>query len=117
MPTLTKEQQTLVSDNLELAYKFAERYREAPVRLEHEDAQQQALLGLCHAALRFDPEKGRFSTFAWRQMQIDLKKMVASADALAFYHRVRGQKETRRYNQLILTDDMDYFMYGASDDD
>lgn len=97
---LTNEQRQLVQDNLGLAYKFAESYRWSPHRLDHEEVVQQALLGLCHAAKKYNPDRGKFSPFAWRQMQIDMKKLVVGTDALSLYHRVRGKTETRAYNSV-----------------
>lgn len=59
----TEEKQTLVLDNLRLAYKIARKYRKSGK--EYDDVVSDALCGLVEAAERFDPIKcTAFSTFA-----------------------------------------------------
>ena len=57
------ERRALVSSCIGLAYQIAGEYRRA--RVEDEDLHQDAFLGLCLAAERFDPGRGfQFSTYA-----------------------------------------------------
>ena len=66
-PPLTKEQQKLVADTLWVAKICASRLIKKVNRgsLDFEDLVGYGYLGLCRAALRFDPSKGnKFSTFA-----------------------------------------------------
>jgi len=64
---LTPEHRELVSSCLSLAHKLACQHRRAAavVGLEPDDLDQAAMLGLVHAAQRFDPARGfKFTTYA-----------------------------------------------------
>lgn len=58
---LNKQQNQLVLGNMGLAYGFARAYKWHP---RYEDILQACLLGLCEAALRWEPSRGAFSTCA-----------------------------------------------------
>lgn len=60
------ERNALVEANIGLAYDCAKRFR----WLELDDAVQEALLAMLHAAELYDPTDGhcKFSTYAWRSM-------------------------------------------------
>jgi len=64
---LTTEQQKLVTDNYNLIHHVLKRLPYA--RKDYEEYTQVAALGLCSAALRFDPSRGAFSTYAVRTIQ------------------------------------------------
>lgn len=66
---MTKTQQKLVTDNIGFALDYAKNY--APNlsgSVEIDDVRQEALMGMCDAAVRFDPDNGaKFITYAvWR---------------------------------------------------
>jgi RNA polymerase sporulation-specific sigma factor len=66
-PTLmTDEQEKLVTENLRLAGYFAKKY--ARSGLEFDDLYSIACVGLCKAALHYDPARSKFSTYASRCM-------------------------------------------------
>lgn len=72
LPRLTDEQRQLVEDNHRLAWWFVKLpIVSAYVRLfaSEEDAAQAAYLGMCIAASRFDPAKGKFTTYAYQWMR------------------------------------------------
>lgn len=60
---LTRDQRDLVSDNMKLVYWAAGRMRLDWVD-DFDDVVSDATEGLVTAALRFDPARGRFSTYA-----------------------------------------------------
>lgn len=70
---MTDQQRQLVADNQRLAAWIAEKWRNPLI--EFEDKRQIALEGICKAAMRYDPEKGRFSTLAIRYATVELLKV------------------------------------------
>lgn len=60
---LTRDQRDLVSDNMKLVYWAANRMRLGWID-DFDDVLSDATEGLVVAALRFDPDRGRFSTYA-----------------------------------------------------
>jgi RNA polymerase sigma factor (sigma-70 family) len=60
-----EEVKALVSDNVELAFWWAEKWKNIP-GVSREDIQSQAIHGLVKAANTFDPAKGKFSSYASR---------------------------------------------------
>lgn len=64
---LNEQQNRLVLSNMGLAYEFAAAFRWHP---RHDDIIQSCQLGLCEAALRWDPGgKAAFSTYAYYWMR------------------------------------------------
>lgn len=63
---LTTDQQKLVEDNIGLVYfsvgKFTSRY--SHLRIYNDDMISEGMLAISKAAYKFDPDRGRFSTFA-----------------------------------------------------
>lgn len=55
---MTEEQRKLVEDNIKLAYMVGSRYGGS------EDTYQEAMVGLCKAAMTYNPELGAFSSYA-----------------------------------------------------
>ncbi len=67
--SLNHNQQRLVLQHLNLAREIAYRYRQGkPRSVLLEDLTGAAMIGLCEAALRYDPSRGKFSTFAYRRI-------------------------------------------------
>lgn len=60
--SLTDEQRELVEKNIGLAGAVARAFGKES-HLDFQERRGAALLGLCHAARSFDPEKARFSTY------------------------------------------------------
>ena len=58
---MTREEEKLVSDNMNLVYTIAKKYKGY---MEWEDLVQYGVLGLCTAATRFNPDKGKFKDFS-----------------------------------------------------
>jgi RNA polymerase sporulation-specific sigma factor len=67
---MTDEQERLVTQNLRLAGFFAQKY--AGSGIEIDDLYSIACVGLCKAALAFDPARSKFSTYASRCMTNEL---------------------------------------------
>lgn len=61
---LTEEQRSLTAANAGLAGWAVQRIRRRYPDLDHDEALSVASLGLCRAALTYDPARGRFSTYA-----------------------------------------------------
>lgn len=66
---LNKAQQKLVEDHIRFAYWSVNRLKRSKwlpaMLLDKDELESAALLGLCRAALKFDPERGKqFSTYA-----------------------------------------------------
>ena len=78
---MTKEQQKLVESNIKLAYKFATQYKNS-YTCEFDDLVQIASVGLCKAAITYDPSKNyKFSTYAYvimrnEMLQLKRKKRI-----------------------------------------
>lgn len=65
---MTEDQKKLVEDNMKLAYHYVHKYGFS-FGLDFDDAVQIASLGLCYAAMKFDPSrKISFSTYAYTCM-------------------------------------------------
>lgn len=64
---MTKQQQQLVEDNINLVYFTIVRYY--PLHKGNEDIIQNGMIGLCRAAIDYNPEKGMFSTYAIRKIR------------------------------------------------
>lgn len=67
---MTDAQKKLVEDNLPLAYWYAHKWRNRLI--EEEDREQIAMLGMCKAAIAYDPSRGAFSTVAAKYMRLAL---------------------------------------------
>lgn len=81
---LTLEQQTLVEKNHNLIYAILHKYK-----LPVDDYYGVAAIGLCNAALAYDPGKGKFSTFACRVMINELFGEIRRENA-----KKRGKRKT-----------------------
>lgn len=88
---LTPEQQEIVIKNKGLVYAYInritkKRFLEARL-LEHDDIVSAGMVGLIRAAILFKPEKGnRFSTYAWKAIHSEIRKAVATAQAVRNPH-------------------------------
>lgn len=72
---MTKEQQKLVESNIKLAYKFATQYKNS-YTCEFDDLVQIASVGLCKAAITYDPSKNyKFSTYAYVTMRNEILQL------------------------------------------
>lgn len=71
---LNAEQQKLVTNNLKLA-RFVMKKRNVPKNLQA-DAYQTAVIGLIKAASTFDENQGKFSTYAYRNIEWELMNFI-----------------------------------------
>ena len=121
LPPLTSAQQRLVEENIGLAG-FAVAHLSPAIRLfyannpsfDADDMYETALLGLCMAAQRFDPERGiKFSTFAIlyiKQQCIEVMRRVSS------YHKATGTYTPTPYSlSYIIGHDGDGEPFGLED--
>lgn len=68
---LTEAQQELVEKNINLVYFYAEKFV-GTVPVEKDEIHSVMMLGICKAAVTFNPEKSKFSTYATRCMRNEL---------------------------------------------
>lgn len=61
---MTKQQQQLVEDNMDLVYFVL--HHKLPRFVHNEDLIQAGMLGLCQAAKTYDENRGKFSTYAFK---------------------------------------------------
>lgn len=71
--TLTDEQSKLVGENIKLVYWFMNRMRLPPI--DEGEILSELSLGLCRAAVTYDPGKGLFSTYAIHGLRWKLRKL------------------------------------------
>lgn len=90
---MTPEQQKLVLDNDRIVYSTLKRFNIPSY--EYNDYKQEGLLALCRAAVNFNPEIGKFSTYAFRYVYNSLQtyKNKRSFDKL-------GIKESRMHQDM-----------------
>ena len=70
---LTDEQSKLVGDNIRLLYSFMNKNRMPPI--DPDEIYSELSLGLCRAAVTYDPSKGAFSTYAFNGLKWKLRKL------------------------------------------
>lgn len=97
---LTTDQQKLAADNVRLAYKFASKN---PVHgLDFEEVVSICLMGLVRAARLFNPNRARFSTFAYKCMR---SAICADIKAQTYDNRIINKLATpfatNRFGRLI----------------
>lgn len=73
---LTKEQQKIVEDNINLAYNFAHKYGVLKYNYNFEEAVSISFLGLVKAVLAWDENKGKLSTLAYTVMHNEFKILL-----------------------------------------
>lgn len=76
MKSLTKYQEKLIEDNINLAYKFAHKSTQI-YNYDFDESLSIAFLGLVKAAIYYNAEKSKFSTYAYTAMNnefIQLKR-------------------------------------------
>lgn len=88
---------TLIEQNLKLAYSVAKRYRVAGVELE--DLVQEATFGMAKAANVYDPARGAFSTVATMYIRQHLLRTI---DGLKDGIRLPADVGARRHKALQL---------------
>lgn len=62
----------LIIKNIPLAYHII--HKEYPTYSKDEDVIQSAMVGLCKAANKFDPDRGKFSTYASRVIKSEIAR-------------------------------------------
>ena len=95
MRTMTDEERRLVEENQKLVYFTLRKHFWGVTAAEWEEYVQQGMLGLCRAAMAWKPERGLFSTYASKSIEMavrcyvrghraecrDLRKEACSLDA------------------------------------
>lgn len=74
MIKMNSTQRKLVEDNHKLIYSFLQRHN-LPLDAE-EDWYGTAALGLCKAAVLYNPDKGAFSTYAYQAMLMSVRMVM-----------------------------------------
>lgn len=118
--TLNQDQQRLVVENMEFAEHMARRFGGTIAHDQNEksvtmdDLRQEAMMGLCEAAMRFDPELGvAFTTLAyiWCRKLV-LKALRKYSVPLSVCDNYDGEEPTTLHfdyvaDDIISTDDAD----------
>ena len=73
---LSNEQKNLVEENYNLTYKYAKDHK-----LDMEEFSGLLSIGLCKAALSYDSDKTKFSTFAYRCMGNEVSNYLRKVNA------------------------------------
>lgn len=81
---LNEKQKNLVEENYNLIYKYAKDHK-----LDMEEFSGLLSIGLCKAALNYDSDKTKFSTFAYRCMGNEVSNYLRIADATNITMRSR----------------------------
>lgn len=124
---LTPEQQKMVTENMALVNFVIKqlKLRNYPfVRMmEHDEMFQYGSLGLCRAALYFDPKRGfKFSTYAFVSILNMIKANAIYSQAIKFPHiafRPEGRTEGEYYETIGVSQmsaDPTIFMEGRDQD-
>lgn len=106
--SLTPEQQELVVKNRGLVNAYIRRilkkkYRLETQFLEIDDMYSAGYVGLIKAAILFDATRGlKFSTYAWRGIQSEIRKAVVTAQAVKIPHSSFSW-QTKKRRKIIYT--------------
>lgn len=101
---LTKQQQTLVLDNLKLVYKVLFELN----LLDNEDMVQEGFLNLCLAAQTYNPEKAKFSTHAYWNIKYGVLSSIQKDNIF--------NSSSRKSEDCLITDN-DALLLGAEGED
>lgn len=101
---MNEEQRELVTENHNLIYSFLNLYN-----LPIEEYYDLAAIGLCKAAIYFDPTKSKFSTFAYECMYTSVFKEIKRAKAskripescLFYYQAEIGDEDGRAFEESM----------------
>lgn len=97
---LTVKEKKLITDNIGLVRSIAGKYKNR--RLSYEDLVQEGTMGLIHAAQKYDPEKGIFSSYAYRWIQRYLQGYLAkNAYAINIPFSVFRQGNTKKCKEIV----------------
>lgn len=101
---LTREQQELVTDNINLAYWGADKIRHRPavqyLRMDYDDCLSLCMEALCRAAVWYDAEKGAYSTAYVMCMNHLLSRRYEESQT----KRKIGEMQTVSYDALCKED-------------
>ena len=113
---LDEQQKELVEKNHNLIYHTLHKYK-----LNEEEYYDILAIGLCKAAIKFDPERSKFSTFAVKVMYNEFlqhdrnenaNKRKVNKNTLSLNHRMKDPKNESRTCEFgdLLTDGREPFM-------
>ena len=113
---LDEKQKKLVEENHKLIYYTLNKYK-----LNSEEYYDILAIGLCKAAIKFDPERSKFSTFAIKVMYNEFlqhdrdenaNKRKVNKNTLSLNHRMKDPKNESRTCEFgdLLTDGREPFM-------
>lgn len=100
-----EEQRALVEQNLGLATHVAARF--AASKMDADDLVQEARLGLIDAAARFDPTKGKFSTYASWHILKAIMDAIRNRNEVVRRPRRKGSKVSEHFSQVKDDADME----------
>jgi RNA polymerase sigma factor (sigma-70 family) len=101
MPDGTRSVAQFIEKNKRLAYAFVRRHRFLAIAQKQdpsitvEDLDQEALIGMLIALSKFDPHKGKFSTYAWWWMHQRVKRFIENSGTIRIPPHLRHL--ARRY--------------------
>lgn len=85
MKRLNEQQRRLVEENHNLIYSFLIKNK-----LPHDEYYDILAIGLCKAALRYEPQKGAFSTFVYSVMQCEV------------FHKIRDERRKKDIPEALV---------------
>ena len=96
---MTKEQENLVIENHNLIYWWIHKYN-----LSVEEYYDVCAIGLCKAALTFNKDKGKFSTYAGMVILNSIKMEFRKFQNKKYVKGVLSLDTTEKYENICLTD-------------
>ena len=102
---LTDEQRQMVEDNLPLAYFAVEKYYPKFDWLDPEEVLSACFLGLIYAARKYNPSRGKFSTYAMKSMFRNIRRELIpekkQVDAMSLEDILTDKGEVLNWQDLF----------------
>ncbi len=99
---LTEDQKRKVSDNVKLAYKATDVFRRGFPAMTEEEITSACYEGLCHAARKYDPMKGAYSTYAFEWMLAVVRRDACNLTTVAVPEYLTGRKGSKKRNPELV---------------
>jgi RNA polymerase sigma factor (sigma-70 family) len=98
----------LIQNHIKLAKRIIRKYKTIFYDLDVTDIESAVYYALFKASLKYDESKGRFSTYAWRCMEIEVYRLARTrlpkeVEVMSLFRPIKKQKEDK--TQVIDTID------------
>lgn len=89
---------SLVENHLKLAKRVIRKWRSIFYDLDPTDIESAVYFALFKASLKYDESKGKFSTYAWRCMEIEVYRLARTrlpkdAEVISLFQPIKKQKK------------------------